>query len=268
MRRHYNLQYLHARRQSFATFNDIAATLLAHWPWGETRAVSELVKRFGSHWSEQEVEATLWKLAAEAAASGHLLVDLTEVELSRESELIFLDPRLPPILPDPLPPALTFASDGREPWMQDLGREVVLDLAQEIIPGGTFDASTLSNPEHRGRFHRNLAAVTARLSGEPRRQVAQRYGMHPFTLARLEQRVQQFGQIACVPHATYHRDRELHPAFEARLAQTLHPSHPPNHHGGLRRCETPKARRATLRTGEAPGQDAKLQAGEEFSEGD
>ncbi len=227
LRRHYNLQYLHARRQSFATFNDIAATLLAHWPWGETRAVSELVKRFGSHWSEQEVEATIWKLAAEAAASGHLLVDLTEVELSRESELIFLDPRLPPILPDPLPQALAFASDGREPWVQDLSREVVLDLAQEIIPGATFDASTLSNPEHRARFHRNLAAVTARLSGEPRRQVAQRYGMHPFTLARLEQRVQQFGQIACVPHATYHRDRELHPAFEALLRQLYtHPIRP------------------------------------------
>ena len=51
--------------------------------------------------------------------------------------------------------------------------------------------------------------------------------MHPFTLARLEQRVQQFGQIACVPHATYHRDRQFHPAFEALLRKLYtHPIRP------------------------------------------
>lgn len=45
--------------------------------------VHELVLRFGSHWSETEVEAAVWKLIGDAAAKGRLLVDLTEVELSR-----------------------------------------------------------------------------------------------------------------------------------------------------------------------------------------
>jgi hypothetical protein len=43
--------------------------------------------------------------------------------------------------------------------------------------------------------------------------------MHPFTLARLVERVRQFGQIACVPHATYHRDRALRPEFRELLRQ-------------------------------------------------
>jgi hypothetical protein len=47
-RRHSNLLYLHARRQLFSTYGDIAAALLAHWPYGETRTVRELVQLFGS----------------------------------------------------------------------------------------------------------------------------------------------------------------------------------------------------------------------------
>lgn len=227
LRRHYNWQYLHVRRQSFATYSAIAAALLRAWSWGETSSVNELVKRFGRNFSDQEVEAAVWKLVAEAAALGHLLVDLSEVELSRSTELALLDPEAPPILPDPLPEALEPHDVSNPPPPQDLEISDLPIQSQEIVPGATFDASTLSNPEHRARFHRNLAAVTARLSGEPRRQVAQKYGMHPFTLARLEQRVQQFGQIACVPHATYHRDRSLHPAFEALLRKLYtHPIRP------------------------------------------
>src|SRR5439155_23823019 len=124
LRRHYNWLYLHARRQSFATYNEIVATLLAHWPWGETYSVNELVSRFGRNFSDQEVEAAVWKLVAEAAAEGRLLVDLTEVELSRSTELALLDPNLPPILPDPLPQALEPAEDASSPEpLQDLESE-------------------------------------------------------------------------------------------------------------------------------------------------
>ncbi len=227
LRRHHNWQYLHARRESFATYNEIAAILLAHWPWGELSSVNEWVSRFGSKFSPSEVEAAVWKLVADAAAEGRLLVDLTEVELSRSTELALLDPEAPPILPDPLPSALeSIEADSQE--SVPLGRSSAGPLlAQEIAAGTTFDGSGLSNPELRARFHRNLAAVQDRAAGEPRRQVAQRYGMYPFTLARLEQRVQQFGQIACVPHATYHRDRQLHPAFEALLRKLYtHPLRP------------------------------------------
>ncbi len=227
LRRHHNWLYLHARREGFATYNEIATTLLAHWPWGEPSSVNEWVSRFGSKFSPPEVEAAVWKLVAEAAAEGRLLVDLTEVELSRSTELALLDPSLPPILPDPLPQALEPAEGGSQEPLPLLESEARPILAQEIMAGATFDGSQLSNPEQRARFHRNLAAVQARAAGEPRRLVAQRYGMHPFTLARLEQRVQQFGQIACVSHATYHRDRQLHPAFEALLRKLYtHPIRP------------------------------------------
>src|SRR5579875_2186200 len=92
LRRHYNLLYLHARRQSFSTYEEIAATLRASWSWGEERSASEVIKCFGSRWSEAEVEAAFWKLAGDAAAQGHLLVDLSEVELSRSTPLILIDP--------------------------------------------------------------------------------------------------------------------------------------------------------------------------------
>src|SRR5258708_20501817 len=37
------------------------------------------------------------------------------------------------------------------------------------------------------------------------------------TLCRLVQRTVEFGQLACVPRATYHRERELHPAFQQTI---------------------------------------------------
>ncbi len=169
---------------------------------------------FGRRWSNQEVEATVWKLVADAVAEGRLLVDLAEVELSLSTPLALLDPSAPPILPDPLPSQLEQAADELSAAHED--QEVAL-APQGVISGPTFDASTLETAEMRDRFHRNLAAVTAVLTGEPRREVAQQYAMHPFTLARLEQRVEQFGQIACVPRATYHRERKLRPEFQDLL---------------------------------------------------
>ena len=213
-RRHHNLLYLHARRQSFSTCEEIAATLLKAWPWGEERSAKEVVQKFGSRWSEAEVEAAFWKVVGDAAANGHLLVDLAEVELSLSTPLALLDPNAPPILPDSLPSQLEQEMNGLS--SNDDGKEPVL-VPQAIISGPTFDASTLENTEIRERFHRNLAAVMAVLTGEPRSQVAQQYGMHPFALARLEQRVQQFGQLACVPRATYHRERKIRPEFQALL---------------------------------------------------
>ena len=214
LRRHYNLLYLHARRQPFPTYEEIAATIQAHWPWGDTSSIKEFVSLFGRRWSEQEVEATVWKLVADAVAEGRLLVDLAEVELSLSTPLALLDPSAPPILPDALPSQLEQAADELSSAHDD--REAAL-APQGVISGPTFDASTLENAEIRDRFHRNLAAVMAVLTGEPRRQVAQQYAMHPFTLARLEQRVEQFGQIACVPRATYHRERKLRPEFQDLL---------------------------------------------------
>src|SRR5260370_24329023 len=106
-RRHQNWLYLHARRQPFTTFAEIAAALLRAWPYGDMRCVSELVHTFGPHWSEAEVEAAVWKLVGDAAAEGRLLVDLAAVELSRATSLALLAPGTSPILPDPLPSQLS-----------------------------------------------------------------------------------------------------------------------------------------------------------------
>jgi len=175
--------------------------------------VNELVQLFGRHWSDAEVEAAIWKLAGDAAAEGRLLVDLTEVMLDRETPLSLLDPSDPPILPDLLPSTLERDDQSIESPREHANEEPS-PVGSEVLPGPTFDASTVERDEERERFYRNLAAITAVLAGEPRRQVAKQYQMHPFALARLEQRVQQFGQRACVPYATYHRDRALHPELQ------------------------------------------------------
>jgi len=215
-RRHQNWLYLHARRQPFATFAEISTALLQAWPAGSMCCVSELAQRFGPHWSEAEVEAAVWKLVGDAAAEGRLLVDLAEVELSRVTLLALLAPGTSPILPDPLPsellPVAGPASFPREAQDEDL----MLD-PQIGITGPTFDASVLATTQEQAHFHRNLAAVTAVLAGMGIRGAATAYGMSTSTLSRLVRRTKELGQIACIPYATYHRDRALHPEFRALI---------------------------------------------------
>jgi hypothetical protein len=178
--------------------------------------VHELVQRFGSRWSEAEVEAAVWKLVADAAAQGRLLVDLSFVELSREIPLALLEPDSPPILPDPLPSSLEeVAFDSPSPERADEA-DVVLD-PRVGIPGPTFDASVLPTTEEQILFNRNLAAVTAVLAGMGVSKVARAYEMGKSTLSRLVRRTKQLGQIACVPYGTYHRERALHPELQALI---------------------------------------------------
>src|SRR5260221_645459 len=61
------------------------------------------------------------------------------------------------------------------------------------------------------------AAVEAVLAGATVRDAAAAAGMGRSTLGRLVQRTRQFGQIACVPRATYSRERKLHPAFQQTI---------------------------------------------------
>src|SRR2546428_262889 len=157
--RHYNLTYLHARRQSFSTYDEIAAT---------------------------------------------------------------------PLLPDPLPSSLEEnTSPGEVSLHQNNEPDEVLLGHQGVIPGPTFDASVLKTPEQRTRFHRNLTAVTEVLTGGTLPQVAQKYEMTVSVLGRLVQRAKELGQIACVPYATYHRDRALRPEFQELIRKLYtHPMRP------------------------------------------
>jgi transposase len=176
-------------------------------------SVSELVQRLGSHWSNAEVEAAIWKLAGDAAAEGRLLVDLTEMELSHATPLAFLRPGTPPLLPDPLPNALEEVGWEDASLRTDDDEDITLD-PRVGLPGPTFDASVLATTEQQALFHRNLAAVTAVLTGMRVSRVAQAYGMGISTLSRLVRRTRELGQIACVPYATYHRERILHPELQ------------------------------------------------------
>jgi transposase len=176
-------------------------------------SVNSWVERFGPHWSEAEVEATIWKLAGDAASEGRLLVDLCEVDLSHTTPLAFLGPLVPPILPDLLPNTLEITGeDTTSPHSYD-DEGSVLDPCVGI-PGPTFDASVLGTTQEQALFHRNLAAVTAVLTGTRVSRVASAYGMGTSTLSRLVRRTKELGQMACVPYATYHRDRALHPELQ------------------------------------------------------
>lgn len=100
-------------------------------------------------WSASLVEAAIWKVVADAAAHGHLLVDLAEAHLDRLRPLALLPPDAPSIVPDPLPDTLPYAS---------VVVESKASSSPTVIPGPTFDASTLDE-KRRERFLRNLRAV-------------------------------------------------------------------------------------------------------------
>src|SRR2546426_1751902 len=206
-RRHYNLVFLHARRKTFPAFADIAAALHEVWPWGEVAAVCEVASRLEHTFPVPLVEAALWKVVGDSAAQGHLLVDLEQFTLDRTLPLALLPPDASPVVPDPLPDTLL-----PEP---DAAPTAAISCAPSgLLPGSTFDASTLPSPQ-REQFHRNLRAVELVLGGATPTSVAAKEGIPRSTLGRLVRRTRERGQIACVPHGSYVRKTTLHPAFQA-----------------------------------------------------
>ena len=104
--RHDNLVFLHARRQRFPAFAEIALAVYALWPWGEVASVAEVASRLAHRWPATLVEAALWKVVADAAAAGQLLVDLERHTLDRQLPLALRPPAAPPLVPAPLPDTL------------------------------------------------------------------------------------------------------------------------------------------------------------------
>ena len=214
-RRHANLVFLHARRPPFPSFQELAEALQVVWPYGEAACVQEIVARLGERWSQAEKEAAVWKTCADAAACGHLLVDLAQIQLTRLTPLICLAPDFSPILPDPLPSVLE-SSDGLTASKASPvdGEE---EQAGKPTDGlSTFDDSRLDEKQ-REHFLRNMRAVEAVLNGTLLREAAAVAGMGCSTLSRLVHRTVIYGQVACIPHATYHRERKMHPAFQQAI---------------------------------------------------
>jgi transposase-like protein len=205
--RHANLVFLPARRQSFPAWQELKEALQVVWPLGEAACVQEVVERLGERWSPTEREAAVWKVVADSAAQGHLLVDLSSASLTRLTPLICLTSDAPPILPDPLSSELSH-------HMTVLPEVVEEEGDKPVNLSSTFDDSILEAPV-RDRFLRNLRAVEAVLAGATVVEVARESQIAPSTLSRLVQRTRTLGALACVPHGTYSRERELHPAFQA-----------------------------------------------------
>jgi transposase len=213
--RHANLVFLHARRQPFPSFQELAEALQVIWPYGEVACVQEVVQRLGERWSPAEKEAAVWKKCADAAACGHLLVDLASIQLTRLTPFICLSPDSPPILPDPLPSVLEGNDIQGESHSHEAGFAEEKD-GSSTNPFSTFDDSLLDEKQ-RALFLRNFHAVEAVLNGATLREAAAAANMGRSTLGRLVQRTGEFGQLACVPHATYHRERKMHPAFQQAI---------------------------------------------------
>src|SRR5256885_14931070 len=213
--RHANLVFLHARRQPFPSFPELAEALQVIWPYGEAACVQEVVQRLGERWSPAEKEAAVWKKCADAAACGHLLVDLANTQLTRLTPFICLSPDSPPILPDPLPSDLE-SSDMQAEFLSQPGNFEAEKAGKPTDLLSTFDDSFLDEKQ-REHFLRNLRAVEAVLNGATVREAATAAGMGRSTLGRLVQRTVEFRQLACVPQATYHRERQVHPAFQQTI---------------------------------------------------
>jgi len=204
-RRHYNLVSLHVRRKTFPAFSDIAAVLPEVWPWGEMAEVAEVASRLAHQFPLEMVEAAIWKVVAGSQASGHLLLDLEQFTLSRTLPLALLHPSAPVLVPSPLPS--TFL-----PEPETTRTAPISSTPPTLIPGPTFDASTLPEPQ-RAQFHRNLRAVEQVLAGATQSSVAEKEGIPRSTLSRKVRRTRERGQIACVPHGSYRRASSLHPAI-------------------------------------------------------
>ncbi|MFL5591700.1 MAG: hypothetical protein ACJ8DI_29175 [Ktedonobacteraceae bacterium] len=209
--RHANLVFLHARRPTFPAWSALSEALQIIWPWGEAACAQEVVERLGERWPQAEKEAAIWKRCADAATQGHLLVDLASVSRNRLTPLMCLSPDSAPILPDPLAQDVTQSS---ETVLQSSEEEAEPEPSPRQSILSTFDASTLPDSQ-RERFLRNLRAVEAVLAGATVVETAQETGVACSTLSRLVRRTRELGALACVPYATYNRERALHPAFQA-----------------------------------------------------
>ena len=124
-------------------------------------------------------------------------------------------------------------------------RKTLLSTHASVSLGQRLMHLCLGTTEEQKLFHRNLAAVTAVLTGTRVSRVANAYGMGVSTLSRMVRRTKEFGQMACVPYATYHRDRIVHPELQQRIRTAVYTTTSPNGDGDLRGCPTQASCRGT-----------------------
>ena len=223
-----NLVRLHGRRMDFPTYARIRDAVLCIRPWGSLLSIPDIVKDLHASSSKVEVEAALWKMIGDAAASGHLLLNLAEVPLKRATPLALLDPALIPLLPEPLPDSLipvqedSGLQDAAGHAIQSMGvvadslgqddndTEEDADLLLSAIPelpGKSINSDDLL-PAVRDRFERCRKAVYELLNGAPIRATARKYQIGRTELFRLGHRAREHGETALIPHEV-HQGRPL-----------------------------------------------------------
>lgn len=154
--------------------------------------MEEVESRLVGQWPVSQIEASLWKMIADVAARGHLLLDLEQITLDRKRPLALLSPNAPELPPSALPDTLVLEA----PEVQE--SISLLERSSEPAKRTTVDASAL--PEAlREQFHRNHRAVELVLAGTSQTSVAKESGIARSTLSRLVQRTRQIGQVACIP---------------------------------------------------------------------
>ena len=207
--RHANLVFLHARRQTFPSWPQLEEALQVVWPWGEAACVQEVVERLGERWPQAEREAAIWKRCAESAARGHLLVDLASVSLTWLTPLICLALRC--CSHSPRSSSLRTLSESRERVVPGEEKDES-DQRENLL--STFDDSTLEGSVSASAFCAMYEPSKQVLAGSSVVEAAQETQIARSTLSRLVQRTRTLGVRACVPYATYSREREMHPAFQ------------------------------------------------------
>ena len=204
--RHYNLVYLHARRKTFPAFAEIVLSSARIWPWGEVASVEEIESRLTGQWPANLVEAAIWKLVADSAAAGHLLVDLEQHTLDRTLPLALLPPDAAALRPRPLPDTLLQPYPGVS--AATIRRELI-----RLVP-----ARPLMPPPCRSHNESSFTGICGRSNrcwpGPPKPASQKESGIRRSTLARLVSGLRKLGQIACVPHGSYHERVRMHPAFQ------------------------------------------------------
>ncbi|MBV9132684.1 MAG: hypothetical protein JO318_08290 [Chloroflexi bacterium] len=226
-RLHRNLINLHARRRhhDLNQFELLANQIRSQWIEGGARSIRQVCAAPASGtWAEGEMLAAAWKIVADTAASGRLLIigGLDGVELDLDRSLELLSPDVPPIGPESLPD-----SPQPTPPTPYAVRDVI-EADARGIPGPTIDESELAtlprsrslSAEQRDELlatvRRNRAITEAWQCGASYREVAAQFHLQPSQAHYLIRRVLKYGQRAWIPHAVYQSPRlsNLHPALQ------------------------------------------------------
>lgn len=222
-RRYWNYVFLHVRRRSFASFEEIAPAIRAIWKPGIASSVGMIIDALHACWSAAEVEEAAWKIAGEAAAAGRLLVDLDNVQLDLATPIQLTGENDPIILPAPLPNDLLLpreAEDAQRPAVEaqsEHANNIVEDGALDSgdldqtphLRGAVFDEQPLGNERQQQRFRRNLAATRDVECGMSIRAAARHHGMHMESLRRFYTRYREKGERALLPYGAYFRTTRL-----------------------------------------------------------